>query len=643
MHPTTEELAAQNRLLRERIAQLESAGLGQVDPLARALLEHSPAYMNVVTPEGRFLATGRVNETFGSVVGRSVFEFTEPSQHAVLREAFAKACATARPVTYEAVGYGENGEPGHTYVTRVVPVLDNGQVSALVLVPMDITDRVRLERSLIESEQAMRLAVDASRMGLWRWDIQHDELTWDARTLEIFGVAAAPKSYETYIQLVHPDDRSLVERLVREARDAGVYPTFEHRLVGSRNAGERWLLAAGNVIKDAGGRPVMMLGGVLDITEQKRLTMQMERAERVEALGQLTAGIAHNFNNLLASILPNVELALLDAPANLRAQLSAALDASLQARDLVKNLMSLAGRRGSQTREPSNPKDVVARLDAICRVTFPREIDLVTQVDARAGLVAMPATDLEQVLLNLLLNARDAVLETAGSERKIQLLVDSVTTSAGARQTRFRVVDTGTGMTEAVRKQVFVPFFTTKPPHRGSGLGLANALSRVREASGELECESILGVGTTFTLLLPETEALPGRPRTPSPVMKRTGGAETILLVDDESTVRSVVARLLRSEHYTVLEASSAAEARETLRQHGPLVKLILLDQSMPAESGAEALPSLLALSNAKVVMFTGLAIDLPKGVTALLEKPARPAELLRLVREVLDANHSNA
>jgi two-component system, cell cycle sensor histidine kinase and response regulator CckA len=501
---------------------------------------------------------------------------------------------------------------------------------------MDITERVRLERSLLESEQTLRLAVDAARMGLWRWDSAQDQLTWDARTCEIFGVDAAPASYRDYLQLIHPDDRALVERVVREAQLTGMFPTVEHRLATSREDDGRWLLAAGKVLVDAEGRATGLLGGVLDISEQKRWARQLQRAERVEALGQLTAGIAHNFNNLLAAILPNVELALLDAQENIRPLLAAALDASLQARDLIKSLISLAGRPGAQAKaEPSDPGEVVKRLERLCLLTFPREIELQTSIEPGVEMVAMPASDLEQVLLNLLLNARDAVLEAPAGPRRIQILVDSI---ADPRRTRIRVVDSGVGMSDAVRDQIFVPFFTTKPLHRGTGLGLANALSRVREAAGQLDCDSRLGSGSTFTLLVPESAPSVAQNSPSSVQALGAREAETLLVVDDEPMVRSVVARLLGRQRYTIVEAGSAAQARELLRQHGSRVRLILLDQSMPGESGLEALPSLHELSSAPVVLFTGLATEIPAGVAALLEKPARPAELLRTVRECLDA-----
>ena len=634
---TADELALENRVLRERVAQLEATAGGQVDPVMLALIAHAPAFLTVVTPEGRFVATGRVSEGFGSVVGRSIFEFSDPRYVEVVRDALARACATRQPVAYEGIGYGENGEPDHTYAVRVIPIVDNGEVRVLVIVPLDITERVRLERSLIESEQSMRLALDAARMGLWRWDIVRDEVTWDARSLEIFGVAAAPSTREQYMQLIHPDDRALIEPMLLEALRQGVYPTFEHRIAAGTDGESRWALSSGKVLRDASGKPTLMLGGVLDITEQKRLAERMQRAERVEALGQLTAGIAHNFNNLLAAILPNVEIALFDASDRSQQPLNAALDASLQARELVKSLMSLAGRRGAQPKGPSDPKQIAVRLDNICQLTFPKEIELLTSIDPTVGLVAMPASDLEQVLLNLLFNARDAVLEADAGRRRIQLRVDRVAENTELGNVRIRVIDTGVGMTDAVRQLIFVPFFTTKPAHRGSGLGLANALSRVREAAGTLECQSSPGSGTTFTLSLPETAPGPARESPRSVTARTEGGGETILVVDDEPLVRAVVARLLRGEGYTALEAGSATEAREVLRQHGSSVRLMLLDQSMPGESGLEAVSSLRALCAAPIVLFTGLGIEIPEGVAALLDKPARPVELLRTVRAILD------
>ncbi len=503
----SDELAEQNRVLRERVAQLEKALTTGADPILRALGEHAPAFLNVVTPDGRSLATGRTSEGFGSVVGRSVFEFTDPGHHEAQRAALARVCATGAPVVYEVVGYGENGEPGHSYIVRAIPLLEAGKVGAIVLVPADITERVRLERSLAESEQALRLAVGAAKIGFWRWDMRADTIEWDRRVCEIWGVAETPASVDRYMALVHPDDRALIEGVVREVRETGVYPTLEHRLAATAGGGERWVLAAGSVLRDAKGKPSVLMGGVLDITEQKRMATQMERAERVESIGQLTAGLAHNFNNLLAVVVPNLELALAKAAEPQRSNLSVALDASLQARDLIKSLLELGRKRPALAREPADPRVVVGRVETICRMTFPRDITITHTIDPTVGHVSMPPTDLEQVLLNLLLNARDAVEKVEGPGRRIDLRLERLAGGAGAPSVRLQVADSGVGMTEDVRRRIFEPFFTTKPPYQGSGLGLANAAARVREAGGLLECESTPGVGTTLTLVLAEVPA----------------------------------------------------------------------------------------------------------------------------------------
>ena len=481
------DLREENRILRERVSQLE--GDRSVDPVLRALLDNAPTFLAVITPEGRFVATGRTSEAFGSVVGRSVFEFTQADQHALMREAFARACATKQPLTYESIGYGENGELGHTYLTRVVPLIEAGAVSTLLLVPADITDRVRLERSLSLSEQKLRLAVEATSMGLWSWDIARDEVLWDRRALEIFGVSEPPRDYEAFLGLIHPADRARLGEVVGRALETGVYTPVEHRLSRPAEIPERWILGTGAITRDESGQPTMMMGGVLDITAQKHAAAHVSRAQRVEALGQLSAGLAHNFNNVLGTIIPNLELALEHAVPDGAASISAALGAAMQARDLVKRLLAITAPRSAEAAKVSDPRAVVERAVALCRASFPREIQIDVTVAAGVGHAAMAATDLDQVILNLLFNARDALEALTGRPRTIAVHVDAPAGSAGPR-VRVRVRDNGVGMSQPVAARVFEPFFTTKPDHRGAGLGLADALVRVRDAGGQIDVAS---------------------------------------------------------------------------------------------------------------------------------------------------------
>jgi signal transduction histidine kinase/ActR/RegA family two-component response regulator len=423
--------------------------------------------------------------------------------------------------------------------------------------------------------------------------------------------------------------------MVRTALETGVYRTFEHRIAAREGFPERWILAAGSVEMDASGKAARLMGGALDITEQKQASARVNRAERVESIGQFTAGIAHNFNNLLAAILPNLEFCLASATGGPhRERLSIALDATLRARDLVRSLISLTQRDGTSPPSLADPRDVITRMVALCRLTFPRELTLSQKIAADMKHVSMPARDLEQVLLNLLFNARDA-LEAAAGPRAIEIIADLVPSGGGQARARIRVKDTGVGMSEEVRARLFEPFFTTKPPHKGSGLGLANAAARVRDAGGEISCDSTAGTGSTFTLFLPLRIPDAAQSRAEPTPTESAGGAR-ILLVDDEPFVRKIVRQILERDGCTVFEASSAVEAREILERESSRVDLIILDQSMPHESGVEAVPSLRRLTNAPIVLFTGLAPELPPGVDAVLEKPARPAELQSLVRDVL-------
>ncbi len=632
-----DDLLEQNRALKEHVTALERVVLSRTDPLQRALFEHASGLVMIVSPEGRLLHFRDGSSAFGDVVGRSLFEFVEPRSQEIIRQALEQVRATRAMTKYEVVGRGQDGSYGRSYLTHAVPVLDGGELSSILLVSVDITERVQLERSLEESRRTLQLALDATKMGLWKWDLVTDMLEWDARALELYGVTESPMTAAACVSRIHPDDRDRVEEALGRAVAKGVFTPMEYRIASPPGEPERWILAMGTVLKDDRGTPTGMVGGAIDVTEQRNVATRLQRAERVEALGQLTAGIAHNFNNLLAAILPNIELAKRAPPERAQAALSVALEAALQARDLVKSLFALTTRRSVSLEQRCDPRDVLARLHSLCRLTFPREIELAVQIDPGASAVAMSASDLEQVLLNILFNARDALTHVTGRPRRIAATVEPVLSSGGTAFVRISVSDTGTGMPEPVRLRIFEPFFTTKPAQRGSGLGLSSAFTRIREAGGTIDCTSAVGVGTTFSIMIPA--ALPALRLADAATDHDSASVahETILVVDDEPLVRDIVAELLRIEGYAVLEAPSAGDARELLREHGSSIGLVLLDQSMPVESGLEALPSLRALSPAPVVLFTGISIPPPPHVAAVLAKPARSEELYRVVREVLD------
>jgi PAS domain S-box-containing protein len=630
----TRDPEAELKFLRERVQELESANSMRSDPLLLALLEHSSMFINVVNPEGRFIATGRQPEAFGSVVGRSLFEFLEPASHHAVRDALAKARATRQPVTYECEGYAENGERGHVYQVRAVPIVTDDAVAAIVLVPTDITERVRLERSLRDSNDALHLAASATGIGFWRWDIPKNEIIWDERLLQIFGFERTPPDYQTYLEALDADNRAVVQDAVRQVFERGVYPTVEHRVRRANDGASRWVLAAATVEKDAQGRPAVLRGGVLDITERKELARQMERAERVQAVGQLAAGIAHNFNNLLAVIIPGLSFAVEDTTTNDDHGLQAALTAALQARDLVKSMLSLTAVPAADAHANADPAEVVRRTVEMCRATFPREIAIGCVIHPVSGRVGLVANSLEQIVLNLLTNARDALEGASGRRAEIDVTVEQVPGPAAMLQhVRITVTDNGAGMSDEVRRRLFEPFFTTKPRHRGTGLGLATVTARLREAGGSIECASRSGQGTTFVVELPLRPAA-GTERPVSPEQPTIRLSGRVLIVEDEDLVRSMLRRVLENAGMEVVEASSAAEARAEL--DGQAVDVVVLDHSMHVESGLAALSSLRTRTRAPVLLFTGYAPEIPRGIAAFLRKPARPDELIAVIHELL-------
>jgi PAS domain S-box-containing protein len=478
------------------------------------------------------------------------------------------------------------------------------------------------------------MAMEATGMGFWRWDIPRDRLIWDRRLREIFGVQETPTDYQDYRKLIHPDDLPAVEGGVRQALEQGIYPTIEHRIWRANDGAERWVLAVATVKRDDAGKPWQLVGGGLDITDRKQLVRQMELAERVQAVGQLAAGIAHNFNNLLAVIIPTLSMAVDHPTPNDTTTLKMGLTAALQARDLVKSMFALTAAPDPQARGSSDAGEVVKRTVAMARAAFPREIALSYGVDPAPAPVGMPASNLEQVVLNLLTNARDAVQEQPGGPAEIRVIVAyQAGTGGGPGAARITVTDTGAGMTEETRRRIFEPFFTTKARDRGTGLGLATVAARVRYAGGTVACDSQRGRGTTFTIELPLRPSSGNFPAVQAvPLPARMSGR--ILIVDDEDMVRGMLRRVFETVGLEVHEAASAAAARVVLERQP--VDLIFLDHSMPAESGLAALPSLRARTKAPVVLFTGHAPTVPAEIAALLRKPARPEEILRTVHDLL-------
>ena len=368
------------------------------------------------------------------------------------------------------------------------------------------------------------------------------------------------------------------------------------------------------------------------IADNERLEEQLAEARKMEAIGQLTAGIAHNFNNLLGVILPNTQLCRAEPGRETDPRLADIELAGRRASDMVHQLMLFAGQGSDAALAPVDLAAVASRVADLCRSQLGARVAIAVEAQGEIPQAMARESQIEQTLLTLCVNAYDAFEEAATGEPRIVIAVDAAP-GGGAR---VRVVDNGPGMTEATRLRVFEPFFTTKAVGRGTGLGLASAYAIVTQHGGKIRCESRPGAGASFEMVLPATGA--PVPRTAAPAARSEPAVVTALVIDDEPLLRRVVRSVLEHEGYRVLEAADGVEGVFVFEKHHASIGVVILDRSMPAMSGEDALDRLAAIDDrVPVILLSGLGEREWKGRTPslILAKPADAGTLIDAVRNL--------
>jgi signal transduction histidine kinase len=417
----------------------------------------------------------------------------------------------------------------------------------------------------------------------------------------------------------------------------------EHRLA-RRDGGYCWVLDRGRVIdRDPEGRPTRMCGTHLDISERRRIEEHLQGVAKMEALGRLAGGVAHDLNNLLTPILGYADLLTVEAHHGEQRQAAdEILRAGRSARDLVRRLLAF-GRKQHLRRQPVDLNATVADFENLLRHTIPASITIQSSLTADLPPVLADAGQLEQILMNLAVNAADAMPEGGRLEIATALAAADAADAGAPRMLELRVRDTGRGMTAEVRERAFEPFFSTKGEH-GTGLGLSTVHGIVRQHGGSIRIASEPGRGTTIEILLPIATDAPVAPTRSIDAAPPRGNGETVLLVEDDDMVRQLARAVLERQGYRVLVAMDGTEALERLEQHEASVALLLADVVMPGLNGRQLLdrarqrrPDLRAL------FMSGYAADVlvTHGAGAeelpLLLKPFSTHELAREVRLALD------
>ncbi len=624
----TDRKAAEDDLLR-----LDAAIASSINGLAMSDLEGNLTYVNRA-----FLSLWGYSEP-SQVIGRPVLSFWRSP----LEASEVVAAIQARG--------SWSGEMVARHVDGALKTLQvnasrfngtNGRPAGMLASFLDVTQRKRTEEALRIKDQAIATALN----GIAIADADGRIIYANAAFLRLWGYASEGEVLgKTPLDLA---ESGTTRKMLEELRTRG---TWQGELVARRKDGSSFdVLLSANVVLDASGHLVNLMGSFLDISEAKRLQTQLLQAQKMEAIGRLAGGVAHDFNNLLTVIKGYLELALVDLNAAdpLHRDLSEVQRAADSAATLTEQLLAFS-RKQVIAPQILSMNDVVQRLRPMLKRLIGEDVDLQTMVAAGLGLVRFDAGQSEQILMNLAVNARDAMpnggkltIETAN----VRLDEEYVKTHDGVQPGDYvmlAVSDTGTGMSDDIRSHVFEPFFTTKSSGSGTGLGLAMIYGAVSQNGGHIEVYSEVGHGSTFKIYLPLVRGQEAAPVRSAGALAHATGTETILLVEDEAQVRALAARVLARLGYQVRECRDGASALRSV-QDGADIRLLVTDVVMPdmngrvlAERIRELRPDIKVLFTsgytANVIVHHGV---LKEGVE-FLQKPYSVESLARRVREVLD------
>ncbi|HJZ72756.1 MAG TPA: PAS domain-containing protein [Vicinamibacterales bacterium] len=519
----------------------------------------------------------------------------------------------------------------------------------------DVGSTVRTAESLEQHRAFLEQAQTVAHIGSWVAELDGSgNVGWSAETHRIFGVPAGQfdGTSEAFFELVHTDDREAVRAAGAAAIERDRAFDIEHRIVRP-DGSVRWVQECGSLQRDATGNAVRMIGTVQDITERRQLEDQLRQAQKMEAIGRLAGGIAHDLNNALTTMAGYAELALgeLQSDHVARADVEEIRRAAERAGSVTRQLLAFSRKQLLQPRVFNLNGTVAAISRLLSRLLGPDVRVQTALADAQLDVLGDPG-QIEQAIINLAVNARDAM--PAGGQLTMSTAIEPVDDEYARTHLPItpgtfivlRVADTGHGMSRETQARVFEPFFTTKDAGKGTGLGLSMVYGTMKQIGGFIFVDSELGRGTTFRLLFPPAAGQEAPAEGLPPAQARTErprGHETLLIAEDEPAVRNLVASALRNDGYKLLLAASADEALAIADAHRGAIDLLLTDAMMPGRTGVELAAILVdRYPHLRVIIMSGYTeetLSLSERTTrvAMLQKPFTPRDLRRRIREAID------
>jgi two-component system cell cycle sensor histidine kinase/response regulator CckA len=653
-------LAHAEALLRVRRAE---RALRESEARFRALVERSFDGVALLNRNGYFTyaspaAAGTLGYEPAELLGRHVSDFTHPDDLAGHAARHKHVLAEPGRSIPSRDRYRHKDGSWRWLEVRSTNLFDEPGVRAKVINFRDVTEQRRDERErqrLAAQRDALlaRLQLQFERLPvgciLYEPDLRISD--WNPAAERIFGFPRAEAIGKTPLEIgiIPAVSRDYAEDIARRllAGDMEAHGVYDNLARDGRTVRCEW---HNTPLHGPGGEVEGILSAVVDVTDKERLEDQVRQSQKMEAVGRLAGGIAHDFNNLLTVINGYGELAAECLPPGSPARefVGEITRAGERAAGLTRQLLAFSRKAVLQPRV-LDLNAVVAEMGRMLRRLIGEDVELATDLQPGLGRVSADPTQVEQVVMNLVVNARDAMPRGG----KLTIETRDVELDAAYAATRpdvapgpyvlLAVCDTGTGMTGAVMAHIFEPFFTTKEVGKGTGLGLAAVHGIVKQSGGHVAVYSEPGLGTTFKVYLPRVGPAPAREERPA-ALPLPRGRETVLLVEDEEALRGLSRRILESCGYTVLEAGIGADALRVAEEHAGPIELLVTDVVMPGMGGRElserltaARPGLRALyvsgyTDDAIVRHGVLAAE-----SAFLQKPFTPAALARKVREVLD------
>jgi two-component system cell cycle sensor histidine kinase/response regulator CckA len=629
--------------------------------LFRRILETLPEAVALVTHDfGRFLYVspayeqiwGRTRESLYAD-GRSWLDAIPPEDHKAILAGLDRLLKNGETLSVE--HRVVRTDHSIRWVEKLASRLADpqGGSSLIATSARDITARKNSESALIESKNRYDAAISASGQILYDWDLKKDHVTYSGNVEAILGYSPEELAgrISRWVKIIHPDDRESFEKQIERVLSTHLPFHLRYR-VGKKSGRFLEVQGDGYFAADAQGNLVRMVGFIVDISERRKLEEQLRQAQKMESIGRLAGGIAHDFNNLLTVILGYNQLVRGELGPDHPSQrgIDEVERAGRRAEELTRQLLAFSRRQMLQPKVV-DLGDIVSETEQMLRRLIGEDVEIRTVRRPHLGNVKADPGQIVHVLLNLAVNARDAMPD-GGS-----LLIETTNVTLSAHDVEshpeinpgdyvmLSVTDTGTGMDAETQARIFEPFFTTKQVGKGTGLGLSMVYGTVRQSGGDVWVFSEPGKGTTFKIFLPRTDQnTEDVERAPRVDEARPDRAQSVLVVEDEDAIRDLIGFILRGAGYNVLEAQSGADAMNKLAMGREQVDLLLVDVIMPGMSGPELSAQLLNLrSDMRVLYISGYTEEIiyQRGIlkpnTPFLRKPFSAQGLLQKIREILD------